>query len=186
MASLVVWTELWFWVSFLISLDFQSIKGKLCYILQQVTGQKSASSAQWLWFPFICLCHWKTLTPCWAAEPSQECPILATTSKHFIHHRALRKTLRCPGWSSLIHFITSNISLGSCKQQGGFCIKKSAALDPRPQCDVNLPEISGPCRERSDSLSTIASWRIRRKIIGAAVPIRWKACLLVPVICYPK
>ena len=66
------WTMVW--VSFLIGLDFQSIKGKLCYILQQVTGQKSASSAQWLWFPFICLCHWKTLTPCWAAEASQGVP----------------------------------------------------------------------------------------------------------------
>ena len=89
------------------------------------------------------------------------------------------RTLRCPGWSSLIHFITSNISLGSCKQQGGFCIKKSAALDPRPQCDVNLPEISGPCRERSDLSTLIASWRIRRKIIGTLrCPLDGKhACL---------
>lgn len=146
------WTMVW--VSFLIGLDFQSIKGKLPVTFYSRSLGKNLlhlhNDCGFLSFAYVTGRHYPMLgsrTIPGSAPFSQPHQSTYTTEPWGEHSGALAEV-------HFIHFITSNISLGSCKQQGGFCIKKSAAL-PRPQCDVNLPEISGlQCRERSD-LSTL-------------------------------
>lgn len=155
--------------------------------ITEVTGQKSASSAQWLWLPFIWLYYGKALR---AREQKRLVvwPILPTTSKHFRPTEPWGRTLRGSGWCSLFHLITCNISFPSCKQQGGLCITKAAGTDPRPCCDPNLPEIPGPCRESPDLSTLIASSGMRRTVTvqECCSAIRRKAYLPVPVVCYLK
>ena len=134
------WTMVW--VSFLIGLDFQSIKGKLWLHF---------TAGHWAKICFLCTMTVVSFHLPMSLEDthsmlgSRSIPGSAPFSQPHLSTLYTPEpwggTLRCTGWNSLIHFITSNISLGSCKQQGGLCIKKSAALDPRPQCDVNLPEL---------------------------------------------